>query len=153
MDQYQEALSKALQYLKIKLRTEMEVRKRLDNLYPQSIVDNVVNKLKEMGFINDSNYVECFIRDRLKLNPWGKKKIKIELQKKGIDPYLIEEHHLYKNFDEAEVIKALLKKRFKGYELENASQRARVISFFYRRGFLLENIHSALKNFTEHWSD
>lgn len=80
----------ALRIIEKSYKTEKEVR---DKLILKGYEENSINKsiefLKEYNFINDSNYIKVFIRDKLKSQ--GSQKIKYALIQKGISKDDIEE--------------------------------------------------------------
>ena len=51
----------------------------------------VLRKLKEMKFIDDTRYAEAFVRDKLRFSGWGAYKIRAALRAKGIAAETIEE--------------------------------------------------------------
>jgi len=52
--------------------------------------EEIVERLKQENFINEARYANAFVADKWKLDRWGKKKIRHQLQLKNIDDALIE---------------------------------------------------------------
>ena len=51
----------------------------------------VIKKLQDEKFLDDRRYASSYVRDKFKLNRWGKIKIKAMLRQKKIDDSVIEE--------------------------------------------------------------
>ena len=76
----------ALRLLSIKLRTKKELETLLDKKnYDKSIVNKVIDKILEEGYINDNKYIELYINDRINLSTDGPFKIKNNLLKNELD--------------------------------------------------------------------
>ena len=80
----------ALKTIERSFKTEKEV---IEKLKEKGYGDNAINKsiefLKEYNFINDINYTNAYIKD--KLNSFGSQKIKYTLIQKGISKEIVEE--------------------------------------------------------------
>lgn len=124
-------LENAFHFLSFRSRSEKEMR---DYLARKEIleIDETINKLKDLGFIDDKKFVSEFVDSRSKNKPKGKKALKIELARKGIkvDDLDINEDELAKE--------ALNRKNFRDKE--------RAQRFLYSRGFSWNTIERALKN-------
>ncbi|HKM12673.1 MAG TPA: regulatory protein RecX [Bacteroidales bacterium] len=48
---------------------------------PESVVEQLVSE----GYIDDARYARAFARDKSSLQGWGKVKIRVDLQRKGIE--------------------------------------------------------------------
>lgn len=67
------------------LRTFLE-RKRID----PSAIEATVQELTESGFLNDERYAHRFVEDKRALDLWGAGRIARDLQRRGIEPQLVE---------------------------------------------------------------
>ena len=77
--EYLKARSKAVNYILYKPRTKMEVYKKLLNLeYEEEIVNDVVDALMELGYINDEEYVKKFIENQKKTRKLSINMIKLK---------------------------------------------------------------------------
>ncbi len=118
-------LESAFHFLSFRSRSEKEMR---DYLQKKEFlqIDETIEKLKSLDFINDSKFAQEFIAARSNNKPKGKKALTIELARKGIKVENID-------IDEKELAaKAMSKKNFKSRE---QAQR-----FLYSRGFSWETI-------------
>ncbi|MBF8984269.1 recombination regulator RecX [Lutibacter sp. B2] len=90
-ENYLKAKSKALKLLHFSSRTEKEIRDRLrKNEYEDDTIDRVIVFLKEYEFINDEYLTKNMINNKLNNKKYGSKRIKQDLQRKGVDASIIE---------------------------------------------------------------
>lgn len=82
---------KAIQYIAKRLRSEKEMITYLDK-YSTSEKDKkeIISKLKEMGLVNDENFVKAYVSDKIHLSTSGPYKIKKELLEHDIDEEIID---------------------------------------------------------------
>lgn len=84
------AKNKAMSILNRTAISEKKLREKLSD-YPEDIVDTVIDKLKEYGFINDSDLAKRIANDNSNISRFGTNKIRQNLYKKGISKEVIEE--------------------------------------------------------------
>ena len=87
---YTEAYNKALTYISYKQRTKKEIKDKLCN-YSNDVSDKVIEKLDELGLLDEKKYIEAFINDQINLGNNGPFYIKKELEKLNINSYYIDE--------------------------------------------------------------
>lgn len=87
---YIEAYNKALTYISYKQRTKKEIKDKLCN-YSNDVSDKVIEKLDELGLLDEKRYIEAFINDQINLGNKGPFYIKKELEKLNINSYYIDE--------------------------------------------------------------
>lgn len=129
---FEEAKEKAVRYLVLQLRTEEEVRNKLRKLnVDEDIIIQVTEYLKSIGYIDDSKYIDAYLRQSLSMPKYSKYEIRMKLLQKGIDKNLIAEK--LNEFDSYNYEKALIKKLLNGKlkNMEPIKQKA----YLYRRGF------------------
>ena len=135
----------ALRLLSFKDRTEEEMRRKLkEKSYTENEVEDVIAFLKEYGYINDRRYAERFSSDAKKIKKWGRRRIEAELLSRGIPREIIDEVTKENEEDEKEIILDEIKRRFKNADFSNRKERARIFSYFARRGFSTEKIYGAI---------
>lgn len=106
-----DAYNKALKYISFKVRTKKEIKDKLCD-YSKSIVDDVINRLDELGLLDERKYVEAFVNDQINLGNKGPFYIKKQLEKLNLDSNLIDD--VISNVDEnvwIEKIKKLVDKK------------------------------------------
>ncbi len=150
MDQYNHGLGTALRFISSRLKTEAEVRKKLETRYCPETIEQIIDKLKECSYIDDNNYISCYIRDRMKFNPMGRIRIKKELMAKGIAKSRIENNSEYNAIDEAAAIEGILTRKKIGYDKNDSGDKKRILDYFSRRGFDFNTVKAVMK---QHGSD
>ncbi|QSX05036.1 RecX family transcriptional regulator [Sedimentibacter sp. zth1] len=137
-----EDFSKALNYsialLTRKDRTEKEIiTKLLEKDYEKNIIDNVITKLKEYNYINDTIYCEKYINDKLKFSKNGINKIKNGLYQKGVDKGIISQKiSMIDKEQEYERALAIAEKKIKTYkEMEMIKIKSKLFRFLVSKGY------------------
>ncbi|SKA72901.1 regulatory protein [Clostridium sp. USBA 49] len=88
-DNYLKCKETALKIVEKSYKTEKEMINKLKlKGYDDKTIDKVINFLINYNFLNDENYVEMYIKDKIKTE--GKNKIRYSLLKKGISEEIIE---------------------------------------------------------------
>ena len=129
---FEVAKDKALRYLVTAKKTEHEVRLKLKKLdVEEEIIDRVISYLTDLGYIDDYDYVDAYIRQCMRLKNYSIYEIQNKLLQKGIKKYIIEEKItvLSENEYEKELIEKLLNSKLKNMEPLKQKQ------YLYRRGF------------------
>ena len=91
-DNFSKAFSRAVNYLSYSLRSEKEVREDLvSHEFSLETAIGVIEKLKEMKYIDDLTYAESYTRTAANLNGKGPYNIRQELKKRGIKETIIEQ--------------------------------------------------------------
>ncbi len=132
------AKEKAISYLMISKKTEYEVREKLKKLKCEDdVIEKVIQSLINLNYINDSDYVDAYIRQCMRLLNYSVFEIKQKLLQKGIKKYIIEEKIENSDLKEYEIslINKLLTTKLKSYEPLKQKQ------YLFRRGFKLDSLN------------
>ena len=85
-------LAAAARFLEVRPRSVVEVRRRLTGAgYRAALVDGAIERLLELGMLDDRAFAEAWIASRDRARPRGERVIRQELMQKGIDRALIDE--------------------------------------------------------------
>lgn len=146
MSDFEDFYNSALRFLSYRPRSEKEVRERLrirnqesgiKNL--NSIIDQVIQKLKEYNFINDLEFARKWIESRMKFRPRSLRLIKLELKKKGISDETIQTIIHDSKFiihSDLEQARKLVKKRLSRYKgLDRQKTYEKLGRFLASKGF------------------
>lgn len=135
-DQFSKAFDKAVNYINYRPRSIKEVITKLDGLgFENFVVVDVIKKLERINLVNDMDFAEMFVRDRLALKPKGKKMLALELKQKGIDSQIID-IVLSTITSEDEINQAT--EIFKKKNFDNITDKAKkvkAINYLQRRGY------------------
>ena len=126
--EFGKALNLALNFLSFRPRSEFEVRQYLKRKKAEN-VDKIIDRLRELGQINDEEFTKWYLDQRKTFRPKGRRALQAELYKKGIKT------KLPGSFNEKELaLKAI--KKYHGVSPER---------FLDARGFSWSTIEEVLK--------
>lgn len=80
----------ALRYIAYRDRTTAEVRRRLRKTCSEEIADEVVERLKESGLLDDQAFAAAFAERRFRQEGHGPARIRADLRRKGVAPAVLE---------------------------------------------------------------
>lgn len=129
---FEEAKERAVRYLVLALRTQREVENKLRKLkVNDEIIFQVVEYLKDIGYIDDLKYVDAYLRQCISIPKYSVYEIKMKLLQKGIDKELLQKK--LSKFNSKNYEKKLVEKLLNGKlkNMEPIKQKA----YLYRRGF------------------
>lgn len=116
-------------------------------------IEAVVAKLIDMRVIDDENFARFFASNRNQIKGTSEKKLRMELQKKGVADAIIREVLSEDEFgekirdDKVEIMKMIEKKRRRGYD------DAKLIQYLARQGFSYDLIKESLSSVSEDVGD
>lgn len=144
------AKQKALDILKMRDRTETELRRKLsEGGFTEDIINEAVSYINSYGYINDERLASSYIRARM--NTKSKLVIKTELLHKGVDADIIdkvfEEEYGGDEQEDGELaaIRKAVAKKTKHPEGLNYEERQKLLISLYRKGFELGKIRKILE--------
>lgn len=150
-DDYIKCKNAALKIVEKSYKSEKELKdKLLLKGYDNLTIDKTLNFLKEYNFLSDTNYVKMYVKDRSRLQ--GKKKIKYDLIKKGINDNLIEEE--ISNIDEDEEREVAYNMALKKYnvlskrESDKYKLSQKIYRFLLSKGYDYDIVSYAVKRVT-----
>lgn len=134
-DDVEIALQRALNYLSYRARSEKEVRQNLNKHgHAESVIDEVIERLKRGGLVDDKNFAETWVDNRSEFRPRGSQMLRIELRQKGIQDQVIAD--VLNDVDDSSLaLKAARKKARRYQSLEWQEFRKKMNGFLARRGF------------------
>lgn len=151
-DNFLKCKNQSLKLIEKSCKTEKEIRDKLIYKgYEENIIERCMEFLKSYNFVNDLDYADMYIKERIKRE--GINKIKYSLQRKGIAKDIINTK-LSLRYDEAEVIEdssiyALAQKKYSSLIKNEEDERKiykKLWEYLYRKGYLEEQIKSTLRN-------
>ena len=109
---FYDAYYKIIKFVSIRLRTENEIRKKLNTLFIlKKDQDKIINKLKKQGYLNDELYIKSYINDKINLSLEGPEKVKRELLKNGFkEEDILKYLCLFEDINEERINKIINKK-------------------------------------------
>ena len=83
-EEFDKLKTKVLKYILYSKRTEKNIRKKFEN-EDEIILEDVIEYLKEAGYINDSNYIKKAVAEFINLKNLSLKELEYKLRQKGIE--------------------------------------------------------------------
>ena len=111
-----QAMKFAMKLLNVRKRSVFEITKRLrQKEFAEDIINQVVKELFEYKYLNDEEFAEAYLNDRVNFNPRGSFLIRKELREKGIAENIISEKikELLPEEKELEIAKKAAEKKIK----------------------------------------
>ncbi len=145
-EEVNKAVDKALAFLTSRPRSIREVRDRLkEKEIPPDTIDAVVTRLEGWGYVGDEGFARYWIENRGANQPRGKRLLRQELWRKGVERETVDQVLDELEVDEAGGALALARKRLnqlRGYDEQ--TQRRRLAAFLQRRGYDWPTVKGAL---------
>ena len=149
-----EALRVGLRYLSVRPRScrEIELRLLRDRM-PEDTVEQTVDRLAALGYLDDRSFAGAFARDRIRLRPCGVRRMKSDLLARGVSPrdakYGIEVAMTEEGVSEPELLQRVaLGRAVKLDSMEPLVARRRLFGYLSRRGFPSASIQKWIDT---HW--
>jgi regulatory protein len=133
----QALLQKCYRFLSLRNRSEKEMRDYLDKKTQKiTIIDNIIDRLKEEGLIDDKKFIAWWVEQRSYFKPKGPFVLKQELLQKGINRDLIDQYFEENKIDELALAKQVLQKKQKTLtKFKKEEKFKKAIELLLRRGF------------------
>ena len=110
------------------------------------VQERVIARLMKERFIDDERYARAFVKDKIRYNKWGRRKVQQGLWMKHIDDDI--QQRVLDEVDDAEylaVLKPLLKQKAKSIKAENDYELTqKLVRFALGRGFTYDIIRQCL---------
>ena len=140
----------ALRLLGYRMRSCTEMKQRLlEKKYPINIIEETIDRLLSIKYLNDTKFVEAFAHDKVKIKKIGPLELRRELIPHKIESELLERtiKKIYEKYLVFDLIKQLLdKKKIQfGTKLEQKTKK-RILDLLNRKGFSWNEISAV---FTE----
>ena len=144
--QYKKAFDYACRILSVSPKSQMELVKKLKAKYVDEVIDEVINKLKEYGYIDDTEFSRMWIEERKRLKPAGKRKIAQELRAKGVDKQTVEDALQQFIPDDLDAAAEIVQKKINraGGFPEDRRELQKLYRYLLYRGFDYDTIRQAL---------
>lgn len=139
----------ALNYISIRMRSIREIREYLlKKDISVRLVTITVEKLTRNGYLNDFNFAKAYIHDQLLITPKGPYKIRLELERYGVNKDIIDE--VFEDIDEnmlKEKLSNLMEKEVRIKKGSSKSVKTKIINHFHNLGYSRNMILNELSNY------
>lgn len=109
-------------------------------------ISEIITYLYKEKYLDDARYVRTYVKDKLRFNKWGRKKIEYMLAHKGMKGSLVKDILDEETAGDISVLTELLKaKRRTLKSRDEYDERVKLYRFAAGRGFTGEEISKALR--------
>ncbi|NNF07830.1 MAG: regulatory protein RecX, partial [Candidatus Eisenbacteria bacterium] len=118
-------------------RRELQLKLRKKS-YDSEVIETVLDRLQEVGLINDEQFAQAYVESRQRRRPRGPRLLQAELQAKGVDRDIIAATLAELEGEEDPVLAAerALKPKLRGLrKLPPEAAKQKASQFLLRRGF------------------
>ena len=146
IEEFDKLKTKILKYIMFKKRTEQEIRRKFSE-EDSEMLEDVIENLKEIGYINDENYIERAVSEFVNLNNLSIRELKYKLQSKGIKADMIEDY-IYNHMDELEEYEINSAKNII-VKKQNSMEEQKLIQSLLKKGYKTDSIKEAINQISE----
>lgn len=137
---YEKTFERALRLLAYKPRSFSEMRGRLmeKDWADEAVVDQVIARLEELGYLNDGEFAATLASSRLSVKPLGRTRLRRDLQRRKLSQQMIENalDEAYEQHNEEELIDRAIRKRIRLKGLPASREDSKkLFDYLMRRGF------------------
>jgi len=147
IEEFDKEKTKVLKYVIYKKRTEREIRIKFKSQIEENLLEDIIEDLKENGYISDEKYIERAVNEFISLKNLSIKEIKYKLISKGIPSNLVEDY-IQKNeeelneYEQKSADNITLKKSVNMEELE-------IRQYLMKKGYMEQHIKNAIEKIEE----
>lgn len=133
LEKYEKEKTKVMNYIMYKKRTEYEVRQKFSRLINEEILDEIIDYIKETGYLNDKRYIEKAVNEYIALKNISIFEIKNKLYSKGISKDDIEDY-VQEHIEELEEYEKRAKENII-IKKSSTMDENEIKNYLYRKGF------------------
>ena len=146
IEEFDKLKTKVLKYILFKKRTENEIRQKFKEDEGE-LLNDVIDELKELGYINDNIYIEKAIKEYMNLRNLSIKEIEYKLISKGLKKDLID-NFIYNNKEtllkyEIESAKKIIFKKLNTQKIEE------IIDYLRKKRYMEDSLKIAIEEIEE----
>lgn len=142
LNTFYDIYDKAIKHISKKMRSTKEIKEYLEGHDLSSKEEEeLINKLKKIGMVNDEMYVKAYVSDKIHLSSDGPNKIKNELLKNNIKEEIIDEE--LSKIDDEELInkvKKIINKKVRTSKTSSYNTRQKIYLELTNLGYSKELI-------------
>ena len=147
--QYKKARDKAFSLLSRRSYPAAQLRQRLEQDFPEDCVQEVLERVEELGLIDDADYALRCAKDLINIKHYSLQRVRQELRHRGIHDNDIEDAmQEFEDFDEQQAVQQLLEKKFAAALIEEKGRR-RAFQALLRLGYDAGTVKSQMQRAME----
>lgn len=135
--------NQVLRYVALRPRSRWEIEFYLDRKKGSpATIDKLLNKLSNVGLIDDKKFAEAFVNDRRLLRPTARRKLVQELRQKHVSDEIIQAAVGSQPEDEQAALKAVIEQKRRQPKYQDD---LKLMQYLARQGFNYGDIKTALQ--------
>lgn len=147
IEEFDREKTKVLKYVIYKKRTEREIRLKFKSTIEENLLEDIIEELKENGYISDKAYVQRAVNEYMALKNLSIKELKYKLSAKGISSSDIEDY-ISNNYEELEEYEKKSAENIAVKKSVNMDEDE-IRTYLMKKGYREENIREAMENLEE----
>lgn len=149
---------RAIKLLAAKPRSVAELRERLlrGKNTDQAIVEAVISRLREYGYLNDERFAFSYASYKVKQKPVGRRRLERDLKFKKVDSAVATEalEMVYAETSEEQLIDKAIEKRLRiRGRPKNRAEAKRLFDHLLRQGFGFELVSNKIRSLATDFTD
>lgn len=146
-DEVKKAITAALNLIAFRPRASGELHRKLrEKGYPEEAAESAVNRMRDLGYLNDATFASRWIENRQEHRPRSRRMLTQELRQKGIDADTIGDALDETEIDEfGDALELARKKAESMQALDPPTRQRRLSGFLSRRGYGFDVIRKVLE--------
>ncbi|MAH74085.1 MAG: hypothetical protein CMK29_08330 [Porticoccaceae bacterium] len=138
---------RAFDLLALREHSKQELVAKLGRkFHDRELISELLDELEAAELQSDERYAEMFLRQRIRKGH-GPKRIKVDLDNKGIDPELSNMLLNSEGIDWRQLVLTVLQRKFGEKRNLSKAEMARTGRFLIQRGFSAEQIYQAIRDY------
>ena len=143
IEEFDKAKTKILKYIMYQKRSEKEIINKFSKTIEENLLEDIINYLKEAGYINDKEYINKKIKEFILLKNLSIKEIQYKLlqkrlKKSDIEDCISENIEKLEEYEQKSAQNLVLKK-------SNIMEVEEIQQFLLKKGYKLDSVKNAIK--------
>lgn len=139
-------LQYAIRSLLHRRQSERQIREKLAKRFPDADPEPVIERLKELNYLNDQALSEAWVNYRSMSSPRGKYTLQRELKLKGVQHDDLEK--ALKGYDEMALLRELAAQKWPKISAgSHSKKREKLMRFLVSRGFTISDVLQVVNSF------
>ena len=143
VEEFDREKTRVLRYILYKKRTENEVRTKFGKTIEENMLDDIIDYLKEAGYINDKEYIRKTVNNFMVLKNLSIREVKYKLLTKGLSKNDVEDY-IYENKEELEEYETKSAENLI-YKKAASMEKDEIKQFLLKKGYKIENINKVME--------
>ena len=145
IEEFDRQKTKVLKYILYKKRSEQEIRNKFSKTIDENLLEDIIEYLKEAGYINDEEFIEKTVNNFIVLKNLSIREMKYKLLAKGlnknnIDDYFYNNKEQLEEYERKSISNILYKK-------SDSMEKEDIKKYLLKKGYKSENINIVIEDY------